>query len=109
MQVNIIDHIAECKIEKERKVRAALDAAGQVAVGYAKVHIGQTPKRIDTGRLQNSITHFVHEDSVEIGTNVEYAPYVEYGTVRMKPNNFLRSAVGDHLPEYKEILKEYLR
>lgn len=34
----------------------------------------------DTGNLQNSITHEVDGDEGIIGTNVEYAPYVEFGT-----------------------------
>ena len=109
MEIKVINHIAEVKIEKERKVRAALDAAGSLAEGYAKVHLEQTPRRVDTGRLRNSISHRVHDDSVEVGTNVEYATYVEFGTRKMRPNNYLRSAVGDHLPEYKELLKEYLK
>lgn len=39
---------------------------------------------VDTGQLRNSITHnyFVTNNTMgyEIGTNYEYAPYVEYGT-----------------------------
>lgn len=33
----------------------------------------------DTGRLLASITHDVSSDSVEIGTNVQYAPYIHFG------------------------------
>ena len=32
------------------------------------------------GELRNSIITNVHDKQVEIGTNVYYAPYVEYGT-----------------------------
>lgn len=109
MEVKIIDHSVEVIHEKESKVRAALEAAGLVAEGYAKVHLEQTPRRIDTGRLRNSISHRVHDEVVEIGTNVEYAPYVEFGTSKMKANPFLRSAAGDHANEYREILKDYLK
>lgn len=36
---------------------------------------------VDTGRLRASITHrFVADDEVIVGTNVVYAPYVEFGT-----------------------------
>lgn len=35
---------------------------------------------VDTGQLRSSITHEVHDQVGEVGTNVEYAPYVEYGT-----------------------------
>ena len=35
---------------------------------------------VGTGTLRNSITHTVSGNSGTVGTNVEYAPYVEYGT-----------------------------
>ena len=35
---------------------------------------------VDTGQLRNSIEVSKQENVVFIGTNVEYAPYVEYGT-----------------------------
>lgn len=53
----------------------ALEAIGFTAEKYAKE---ETP--VDLGRLRNSMTHVVQDNSVYIGTNVEYAPYVELGT-----------------------------
>ena len=35
---------------------------------------------VDSGQLRNSITSNVSGETGEVGTNVEYAPYVEYGT-----------------------------
>ena len=35
---------------------------------------------VDTGNLRNSITHEVYGNEGVVGTNVEYAPYVEFGT-----------------------------
>lgn len=35
---------------------------------------------VDTGELRSSITHQVVGDVGYVGTNKEYAPYVEYGT-----------------------------
>lgn len=35
---------------------------------------------VNTGDLRNSITHEVHNDVGIVGTNKEYAPYVEFGT-----------------------------
>lgn len=35
---------------------------------------------VDTGQLRNSIEVTEISNGVDIGTNVEYAPYVEYGT-----------------------------
>ena len=35
---------------------------------------------VDTGRLKSSIQSKVEGDTGTVGTNVEYAPYVEFGT-----------------------------
>lgn len=35
---------------------------------------------VDTGNLRSSITHEVEGNEGVVGTNVEYAPYVEFGT-----------------------------
>lgn len=52
---------------------------------------------VDTGRLRASITHKVENDGISasatIGTNVEYAPHVEFGTVHQKAQPFLRPAL----------------
>ena len=50
-----------------------------------------------TGRLRGSITYRLGVDSVspyvDIGTAVEYAPYLELGTRRMAARPFLRPAL----------------
>lgn len=38
-----------------------------------------------------------------VGTNVEYAPNVHYGTQKMTPNYFLRDAVYGHEQEFIDI------
>lgn len=35
---------------------------------------------VDTGQLRASITHEIDGETGIVGTNVEYAPYVEFGT-----------------------------
>lgn len=49
---------------------------------------------VDTGRLRASIQHKMGSDSVgpfvEIGSNVEYASEVEFGTQRQRPQPYLR-------------------
>lgn len=53
---------------------------------------------VDTGRLRASITTQVTVDQVgpvaRIGSNVEYAIYVEMGTSRMEAQPYLRPALG---------------
>lgn len=62
---------------------------------------------VDTGRLRSSINHRVEQEGDNIvgiiGTNVEYAPHVEFGTrnadnsVRTEPAGFLRGGIDEAL------------
>ena len=89
----------------ESAVDAALEKIGLLAEGYA---IKKCP--VDTGHLRGSITHEVDFDggAVYIGTNVEYAPYVELGTSRQKAQPFLRPAASEHGAQYRQVLKKAL-
>lgn len=62
---------------------------------------------VDTGRLRQSITHkedFGSENpAVEVGTNVEYAKHVEFGTSRQSAKPFLFPAYNNNK---NKILKE---
>lgn len=89
-------------------IAAALEEIGIVAEGHV---IGYMTSEyiVDTGRLRNSITHAVDSDeSVIVGTNVEYAPYVHNGTSKVKARPFLTKPIQQHVQEYKEILKKHL-
>lgn len=54
---------------------------------------------VDTGRLRASIaTLLVQGDAgleAWVGTNVEYAIFVEFGTWKMEPRSFLRRALAE--------------
>ena len=65
----------------------------------------------DTGNLRNSITHTVDdgEPAVYIGTNVEYAPYQELGTINMDANPFLKPAVAANANTYRKIIEDELK
>lgn len=109
----------------------ALVRCGQQAEGYAK-DLSPVPV---TGNLRNSISHRVKpiEKAVYIGTNCEYAPYIEFGTGHhstigggtpkkhwaylgddgewhfakpMKPQPFLKPAITKHVQTYKNIIKD---
>ena len=64
---------------------------------------------VRTGTLRNKLTHRKDRDSAYIGTNTEYAPYVELGTSRMKARPFIKPAVQNHISEYKAIIEKYLK
>lgn len=75
------DHSAEVLRELDSKIEAILEAWGNQGVG-AVVDIITSESREDTGAMRNSISHQVDagDQSVYIGTNIEYAIYHELGT-----------------------------
>jgi len=48
---------------------------------------------VDTGNLRESIRREVGEKEAIVGTNTNYAPYLEYGTSNMKAQPYLRPAL----------------
>lgn len=85
-------------------IKQGLEIIGGAAEGYAA---DQCP--VDTGRLQGSIAHEPEGDkTMVVGTNVEYAPYVELGTRKMRSQPFLRPAAEDHVSQYKSIMRRVL-
>lgn len=127
MDVEFIDNSEEVKKAFQAAAVRALEKCGLTAEGYAK---RLCP--VDTGNLRNSISHTVDEDepAAYIGTNLEYAPYVELGTGQYNPQGrptpwvyqdakgdwhwtkgnpaqpFLKPAVADHPQTYRNIIKD---
>ena len=64
---------------------------------------------VDTGRLRNSISHTVDGEAAYIGTNVEYAPYVELGARGRSGVHMLQRAATEHTDEYKQIMEDALK
>lgn len=64
---------------------------------------------VDTGRLRNSISHTHDKNTSYVGTNVEYAPYVEMGTKSTKAQPYLKPAIVNHIQEYKSIVEQELK
>ena len=130
MDVRVESHRDEVEEALKRAKIAALEAIGSKAAGYAGALAPH-----DTGRLRNSITwatqesegrHFsytddpgnsfsyeigtgVPEDSVCVGTNVEYAEYQEMGTSKTKAHPYLKPGVMNHINEYKELAESFMR
>lgn len=133
-QNNIPDVLESLKGDVER----ALTMIGIKAEKYAKAlcPVG-TPestgiKGYRGGTLRNSITFEVQDDSLVVGSNVEYAPYVELGTGPnftpppdwieistppgsgvgsgyVRPRKFLQPAIIDHISEYGDIIENELK
>ena len=107
--ITLKSNIADVQGELSRKMPVILEALGIEAEGNAVKEI-TTLGAVDTGRLRASITHeHDNESAAYVGTNVEYAPYVELGTYKMAARPFLRNAVVDHVNDYKKILEEGLK
>ena len=100
----IESHLPEVQDAVEDAITKALEEIGLTAEGYAKK---KCP--VDTGRLRNSISHAAKEQTIYIGTNVEYAVYVEMGTVNTKPQPYLKPAVIEHASTYKAIAERNLK
>lgn len=66
---------------------------------------------VDTGRLRNSITHELTEGGLNatVGTNVEYAPFQEFGTRRNAARPFLFPALEQERPRFQQRLKKALQ
>ena len=61
---------------------------------------------VDTGMLRASITTKVGELEASVGTNVEYAPFVEYGTSTQDAQPFMTPAKKEaHKVLKKEMIK----
>lgn len=119
-------------------VERGLEVVGIEVEGRAKLicttRYGENSP-IDTGRLRNSITHATktnpgqdayqdnqghqyaggaakgtpEEKTVYVGTNVEYAPYVEMGTVKMAARPILRPAATENPEQLKKLFEAELR
>jgi HK97 gp10 family phage protein len=130
MKVDFTDNSKEVLAAMHEAAARALEKCGLVAEGYAKKLCP-----VDTGNLHNSITHTVDEQepAAIIGTNNEYAAYVELGTGKyaeggrptpwvyqdakgnwhmthgQRAQPFLKPAVADHAAQYRDILESELK
>ena len=104
MNFKLIDNSDKVLAAFESQKKRGAMAIGEAAVGYAK---GDTP--VDTGRLRNSEDYNVQEDGIYIGTNVEYAPYIEFGHGSYSGVHFLKNAAANHGAEYKNIMETSLK
>lgn len=112
MKVKVDDHTQQVKAELAHRMPIVLEALGIEAEGNAVTEINKlvydTPPSDSytrTGRLKNSITHTHDDEAAFIGTNVEYAPYVEFGTRSKGPRPFLRNAVTNYTDDYVRIVE----
>jgi phage gpG-like protein len=84
--VDITDNSAEVRAALEQAKARALEIIGGKAESYAKGLVAPlgpkgNPMRSDiTAQVRNSIEHRVDGDTVLVGSNLDFAAYVELGT-----------------------------
>lgn len=125
VEIIIKDNSKQLATIVNNRIPIILEACGLEAEKY-----GKKTARVDTGRYRASITHTVsgkggqvhqyrddngkqftetvvgvpaEEQAVYIGTNVDYALYLE------QLDHTIKNAVADHIQEYKKIIKEGLK
>lgn len=81
MGITYKSYLKEVQEARQKAAEAGLEALGTYISDQAVRNLTRT-KAVDTGQLRSSITHAVDmkDLSVSVGTNVEYAVYVELGT-----------------------------
>ena len=144
VSIVLTSNVGEILYMSDNAIDTALEIIGIKAERYAK---GRCPvgkgewvdkngkkhviKGYRGGTLRNSITHTVQDGTLSVGTNVEYAPYVELGTgpnfkappsweqfdvppskgvghSYVRPRPYLKPAIIDHIKEYEDVIKNEL-
>jgi len=100
-KIKVTNNIDEGMKALKKAENLALTAIGEFVTGRAKL---ETP--VDTGKLRQSIDNEVLDDSVVIGTNTEYAIYVEKGTRHQQAQPYLEPAVTKNKGKIKKIIEE---
>lgn len=106
IEINLTDRSDEAEEIFMRGLEYAGTVIGMKAETYAKL---QTP--VDTGRLRNSMNnrYVDSEKTVYVGTNVEYAPHIEWGHHSYAGKHMLKNSIAEHLDEYKQDIASALQ
>jgi hypothetical protein len=143
-------HVGDHLRAVESKLKQAALVIGGMAEGYAKQYLTESGA-VDTGLLRNSVTYGLEGERTAIdsykadkgdatghydgkipqtengvvlvlGSNVEYAPYIELGTRSravgangeglkggIRPRPYIRPALENHRQEYAEAIAQLLQ
>jgi HK97 gp10 family phage protein len=99
-----VDKFPELSQKAHEQIRQVLRKAAFDVEAHAKKVVP-----VDTGNLRNSIqSSFPDEFVAVVGTHVEYAPYVEFGTYKMAARPYLMPAVEKVRPGFTAAMKRIL-
>jgi|SRR5690606_5872219 len=101
-----ISQIRRYQISRIQEVKDAVNQTGLAVTRKAKQ---RAP--VDTGRLRASIQIQIYPNGLtaDVGTNVEYAPYVEFGTSKMRAQPFLFPSWFEERPAFEARIRSILR
>ena len=91
---------AELKSLNQQETKAVSNAMKQIAPfleGEVKQSLSGNrpePKRVDRGRLRGSVQgKTLSKFRIRVATNVQYAPFIEFGTSRLNPGRHFRNSL----------------
>jgi HK97 gp10 family phage protein len=99
-------------MSKLNKLPASVEKAVSTAIAKLVIDIEGDAKDlapVDKGDLRASITHKSRGLEGEVGTNLEYAPYVELGTYKMTPQPYLFPAYKKNIKNLSKYIKQEIR
>lgn len=96
--------------EMERAEQRALTKIGIYVQGEATTRspVGQYINGRVGGRLKASWDYEVNDTNVTVGSNVEYSPFVEFGTSRQREQRVLTGSVEENIDEIRRITEREL-
>ena len=104
----LLSRIAAIEADADKIANEVASNLGAIVQSNARRYVP-----VDTGSLKKSITMEVKDDTASIGTPLDYAPHIEYGTVKQAPKPFLSPAledarrVADKIAQ--EVVKKYVK
>ena len=105
VKVKVTSRTKEVSEQFKKAVERGLTAAAIIVESDAKL---RSP--IDSGTLMGSIAKGkVVNSSIQIGTNIEYAPYVEYGTSRMAAQPYLTPALIENKAKIQKVFESQIK
>lgn len=109
ISVDASQAIAKIKAYQISKIQGVKEIVNKTAASVNRKAKQKAP--VDTGRLRSSIQMEAFKGglAVEVGTNVKYAPYVEFGTRRMRAQPYLFPAWEEERRNYENKIKKELR
>ncbi len=94
-------------------LQSAMEKVGALVERDAKINVTKSPPehpQVQTGRLRSSIVHQVTNEGseiiTEIGSNVIYSKFLEFGTANHAPYPWLFPAVESNRDKIINILKK---